>query len=141
MTKSHTLRRRPKQRRSKKQTKSRRQRGGKRGGIRGGNLGGNLGGKVVGKIYSNGCGHCVALEKPWEDLQKSLKGENIMFKNIEQNSMDKELETLNNTYLNGSEQKVSIQQGFPTIYKIDNGKVSYYDGIREMEPMKSWILI
>ena len=134
MAKSHT-RRRPKQKRNKKQTnKSRRHRGGKRGG--------NLGGKVVGKIYSNGCGHCVALEKPWDDLKNSLKEEKIVFKDIEASSnMDAELKTLNETYLNGSEQKVSLQQGYPTIYKIDNGKVSYYDGIRETEPMKSWILI
>lgn len=134
MAKSHT-RRRPKQKRNKKQTnKSRRHRGGKRGG--------NLGGKVVGKIYSNGCGHCVAMEKPWDDLKNSLKEEKIVFKDIEASSnMDAELKTLNETYLNGSEQKVSLQQGFPTIYKIDNGKVSYYDGIRETEPMKSWILI
>lgn len=133
MAKSHT-RRRPKQKRNKKQTnKSRRHRGGKRGG--------NLGGKVVGKIYSNGCGHCVAMENPWDDLKNSLK-EKIVFKDIEASSnMDAELKTLNETYLNGSEQKVSLQQGYPTIYKIDNGKVSYYDGIRETEPMKSWILI
>lgn len=133
MTKTHTRHRRPKQKRNKKQTKSRRHRGGKRGGN------GNLG-KVVGKIYSKGCSHCVELKIPWDDLTTSLK-EKVVFKDIEASKMDDELETLNNTYLNGSEQKVSLQQGFPTIYKIDNGKVSYYDGIREIEPMKSWILI
>ena len=135
MSKYHT-RRRPKQLRSrsrgKKQTnKSRRHRGGKRGG--------NSLDKVVGKIYSNGCGHCVALEKPWEDLKNSLKEEKVVFKDIEASNMDAELKTLNETYLAGKT-PVSVQQGFPTIYKIYKGKVSYYDGIREMEPMKSWII-
>ena len=122
--------RRPKQR---KQNKSRRLKRGRK------HSGGDTQMKVVGKIYSNGCGHCVVLEKPWDDLTKSLKGI-VIFKDIEANNMDKELVELNNTYLSGNTQQVSLQGGFPTIYKIDKGKVSYYDGIRDMEPMKSWIL-
>lgn len=124
-------RRRPKQR---KQNKSRRLKRGRK------HSGGDTQMKVVGKIYSNGCGPCGLLEKPWENLTNSLKGGSVVFKDIEASNMDKELAELNNTYLSGNKQQVSLQEGFPTIYKIDKGKVSYYDGIRDMEPMKSWIL-
>ena len=116
--------------------KSRKHRGGNR---RGKCFGGNSLGKVVGKIYSNGCGHCKTLKKPWNDLKIILKGGNVMFKDIEASNMDKELAGLNNEYLNGNQQQVSLQQGFPTIYKIDKGIVSYYDGEREIEPMKKFI--
>ena len=110
-----------------------------RGGNRRGKCFCNSLGKVVGKIYSNGCGHCKTLEKPWDDLKRILKGGNVMFKDIEASNMDKELVGLNNEYLNGKQQQVSLQQGFPTIYKIDKGIVSYYDGEREIEPMKKFI--
>jgi hypothetical protein len=100
----------------------------------------NTGGKkVVGKIYSNGCGHCVALEKPWQDVTNKLKGGNVVVKDIEASNMDNELKKLNNTYLGGNTQKVSLQVGFPTIYKINGGNVSYYEGNRDTEPILSWI--
>ena len=123
-------RRRPKQR---KQNKSRRLKRGRK------HSGGDSTSKVVGKIYSKGCSHCVSLKKPWEDLKNSLKGGSVIFKDIEARNMDKELADLNNTYLSGNKQQVSLQQGFPTIYKIDKGNVLYYDGNRDMEHMKSWI--
>jgi hypothetical protein len=126
-------RRRPKQR---KQNKSRRLKRGRK--HSGGDSTSNQM-KVVGKIYLNGCGPCGLLKEPWEDLTISLKGI-VVFKDIEASNMDKELVELNNTYLSGNKQQVSLQEGFPTIYKIDKGKVSYYNGIRDMEPMKSWIL-
>ena len=95
--------------------------------------------KVVGKIYSNGCGHCVALEKPWQDVTNKLKGGNVVVKDIEASIMDDELVKLNNKYLEGKQQQVSLQGGFPTIYKIYGGTVSYYDGKRDTEPMLNWV--
>ena len=31
--------------------------------------------------------------------------------------------------------------GYPTLFKIQNGKVEYYNGAREKEAMKSWFII
>lgn len=95
--------------------------------------------KVIGKIYSNGCGHCVSLAPLWEEIKQNLD-KSIIVKDIEATNMDTELATLNNTYLNGKTQQVSLQVGYPTIYKIDNGNVSYYEGMRETEAMKMWIM-
>ena len=104
------------------------------------NRGGNSSQKVVGKIYSNGCGHCVALEKTWQTITNKLKGMNVVVKDIEASIIDDELIKLNNTYLGGiNSPKVSLQVGFPTIYKINRGVVSYYEGNRDTEPLLSWI--
>ena len=35
-------------------------------------------------------------------------------------------------------EKVAVQGGYPTIFKIVNGVLSYYDGPREVDAMLAW---
>ena len=103
--------------------------------------------KVVafGKLYSNHCGHCIAMVEAWDAVNQDINpmaphSINIACENIEAGVIDAKLAELNQTY--GTD--VAVQGGYPTIFKIvqDNtGKkhVHYYNGSRSADAMKAWI--
>lgn len=100
---------------------------------------------VVGKIYATWCGHCVALEPRWKKLTQQLrknvpKKRNLVIAEIESENMDAGLAALNATHLPNSDKKVELNGGYPTIFKIMDGKVTYYEGPREVKPMVIWAL-
>jgi thiol-disulfide isomerase/thioredoxin len=100
---------------------------------------------VVGKIYATWCGHCVALEPKWKKLTQQLrknvpKKRNLVIAEIESENMDAGLAALNATHLPNSDKKVELNGGYPTIFKIMDGKVTYYEGPREVKPMLKWVL-
>jgi hypothetical protein len=90
---------------------------------------------VVGKLYMNGCGHCVTLEEPWNQMKKKIGGKVEVANDIEA-AQTKELNELNKQH--GS--NVSVQGGYPTIYKIKGKKVEYYNGKRITKELVSWAL-
>ena len=90
---------------------------------------------VVGKLYMNGCGHCVTLEEPWNQMKKKIGGKVTVADDIEA-AQTNELNELNKQH--GS--NVSVQGGYPTIYKIVGGKVEYYNGERTASKLMDWAL-
>jgi hypothetical protein len=97
---------------------------------------------VIGRIYSKTCVHCVAMQDEWKKLQKMLKqsGGNILMKDMEARQMDQQLPQVNKQFLGGSDQRVALQGGFPTLFKIKNKKVEYYGGERTADAMFNWAL-
>ena len=96
---------------------------------------------IVGKIYATWCGHCVALEPKWKTMTNQLRrNKNVVIAEIESETMESDLASLNSTHLPNSEHKVELNGGYPTIFKIVDGKVSYYEGPREVNPMLKWAL-
>jgi len=100
---------------------------------------------VVGKIYATWCGHCVALEPKWKKLTRQLRKmvpqkHNLVIAEIESENMDAGLASLNATHLPNSDKKVELNGGYPTIFKIVRGTVTYYEGPREVKPMLKWAL-
>lgn len=100
-------------------------------------------GKIVfGKIYANWCGHCKTLEPHWESLKGKMEGfQNVAFEEIESTNQDAELGRINNTYLNGSSNKVALQGGYPTIFCIKKNNVEYYNGQRDTDNMYKWCIM
>lgn len=98
---------------------------------------------TVGKLYSESCVFCSDMEDEWEKLETIVSGKKTKFKNvvkfhnIEAANLNNELPMLNETLVG---EKVADPSGFPTLYKHENGKVSYYQGAREVEPMKEWVI-
>lgn len=91
---------------------------------------------VVGKIYADWCGACQKLQPEWEKMEKILgKNKNFIFENIESANQDQGIEKVNNTYLAESVIKLSLQGGYPTIFKIKKGILTYYNGPREPDIM------
>ena len=102
---------------------------------------------ILGKIYADWCGHCNTLAPKWEIIKKKLKNKfphnsPPMVYKVEGAEIDdtkKGLETLR-PYLANPSEKVELQEGYPTIFKIVNGHLSYYEGPREVDPIIMWVM-
>jgi thiol-disulfide isomerase/thioredoxin len=105
---------------------------------------------IVGKFYSNGCGHCISMQKEWHVFEKYLKKKmpHVKIKNVEQSEIEEGKQDVNN--LLHPHAKVQVN-GFPTIFKFKNGKINYFDDFkskrikpdeytkREFKFFKEWI--
>lgn len=94
---------------------------------------------VVGKVYANWCGHCQALKPEWAKMKRNIHNKNgknrIVFVEIEESEINSKLNKLN------QEHNVNVQaNGYPTLFRIEGGKVDYYGGNRESSQMSQWFL-
>ena len=97
---------------------------------------------IVGKIYADWCGYCQMMQDDWDNLKRDL-GENKKIEfvdDIEQKNETDRVNDVNEKYLKKSPLKLSLQGGYPTIFKIKNGKISYFNGERRYDVMKRWFL-
>lgn len=98
---------------------------------------------VIGKIHAKWCGHCVALVPEWNKMKSELKKllgnkYQLVFAEIEQSQEKHKLPKINSTHLANSSKKVEIQGGYPTLFKIQGGKLDYYGGERQAGSMTKW---
>lgn len=88
------------------------------------------------KIYANWCGHCIRMAPEWEQmksLMETRKNKPEIFE-IESQQLNK-LEEFNN------QRRTNVTyKGFPTIVKVKNGAVSYYNGPRTSKEMFKWAM-
>ena len=90
---------------------------------------------IVCKIYANWCGHCQSLKPVWAELKNVLRAnKNITMIEIEESEMKEKMGTLKNI----CKKDIDVA-GFPTIVKICNKKVEYYQGERSVEGLRAWI--
>jgi len=94
---------------------------------------------IVGKIYANWCGHCQALKPEWAKMKKIIRrkgrGKKVKFVEIEESQMADKLPKFQQQY------NVQVDaNGFPSLFRLANGKVDYYQGNRSAHPMAEWYL-
>ena len=95
----------------------------------------------IGRIHAEWCGHCKSLKEPWKimkemislNMDNDLKHHHVHYhdfedKNDQSEDYNKKIDDFNNLYLSESPNKVSIQGGFPTLFRVLNGKLTYYNG-------------
>lgn len=93
---------------------------------------------IMGLIYANWCGHCKTTEPEWEIMEKMLKSySKIKCIKIEENEMNTQLPKINIAYLGESGDFV-VSNGYPTIFRIEDEKVKYYNGERTAVKMFNW---
>ena len=85
------------------------------------------------KIYANWCPHCIHMANDWDKMKRKLpKFINVV--EIEESELYK-LDKFNKKY-----KKNVVANGYPTIAKVANNKVYYYNGPRLMKNMLQWVL-
>lgn len=94
---------------------------------------------VIGKVYADWCGHCQTLKPEWAKMKKrvySKKGrKHVVFVEVEEKQIGNKLRKLE------KEHSVKVEaNGFPTLFQISNGKVKYYNGVRQSDEMANWYL-
>ena len=97
---------------------------------------------TIGLIYANWCGHCQSLKPEWQKMKynvmktPSYKRGIYRFSEIEHDKAPTEIEKINSG-LNGN--KLSAN-GYPTIFKVNRGKLKYYQGNRTAGELQKWFL-
>lgn len=88
-------------------------------------------------IYANWCPHCQSMKPQWNELKNQL-GSTIETIEIEDSDFDKDIKLRNieNNKLNG--EKIEVY-GYPTMFKIKNGRADYYGGNRTASEMYNWV--
>jgi len=89
---------------------------------------------IIGKVYADWCGYCQALKPKWEQLKRILPKGRVQTVEIEETETDKRAQ------FEKKHKKTINVNGYPTIFKIVDGKIEYYSGPREPEDMKRWVL-
>ena len=109
----------------------------------------------VGKIYADWCGHCQTLQPEWARMKKdvklalgrSLKNLHVEFVEIGDTPKNKAkgltvegmITKYNEKHLTKSAEKLK-GDGYPTVFKVLNGKLHYYTGNRDAKSMYSWYI-
>jgi hypothetical protein len=100
---------------------------------------------IYGRFYMNGCHYCELMEDEWNIFLKKMNNYNKLSKthkfinaDYEKNEMNNAMTFLKKYIRDGSSINV---KSFPTIYKIENGKISYYqdDSNRTCPFLFRWI--
>lgn len=88
-------------------------------------------------IYANWCPHCQSMKPEWNEMKNRL-GPMIETIEIEDADFDKDMKikTIENNKLNG--EKIEVN-GYPTMFKIQNGHPEYYGGNRTASDMYNWV--
>lgn len=94
---------------------------------------------IVGLIHANWCGHCQTLMPVWEEMVKTMKGnKSFHIVKIESSDLNKDARMAHiNSKLSKDSRKLEAN-AFPTIFKVKNGKLEYYDKEREAVAMRKW---
>jgi len=109
---------------------------------------------VMGKIFADWCGHCVALKPEWAKLKRDVKAAmGRYFKNVRVEfheigdtphnkarglTVDGMLEKFNGRHMSNSPEKLALDGGYPTLFKVHKGKIEYYKGSRDAKSMFQW---
>lgn len=102
---------------------------------------------VYGKLYSDACIHCITLQPIWDKLvshfdnhRNKFPHAHVMYKEvaIENKQMGPGIAEANNTYLFNSPTQIKSPIGFPTIFRIYDGKLEYFNGNRDYNTLVRW---
>jgi thiol-disulfide isomerase/thioredoxin len=100
---------------------------------------------VVGLIHADWCGHCQRLMPEWNamktDMIQNGFDENKIYQ-IEAADGDKQskIDSVNGTLDRNIENNQLVENGYPSIFKVDGNRIYYYSGNRTPAEMKQWFL-
>ena len=90
-------------------------------------------------MYANWCPHCNSMKGDWNELKRRL-GPMVVPIEIEDSepteSKQTKMDSIRAQFLNGEDIEM---YGYPTIFKIQNGRPEYYGGNRTADEMYNWV--
>lgn len=89
---------------------------------------------TVGKLYSNNCGYCKQMESDWDQMKQQVAGKVEVVDFEASDNFDEKLAKFNKE----RNTDVKLQGGYPTIFKIKGGQVSYHNGGRSAQELVNW---
>lgn len=98
---------------------------------------------TLGLLYANWCGHCQALKPEWKHLKGKINKDRQMREQckiveIESNEPRKDKKiAMVNKHISG-ENKL-VEDGYPTIFLVNHGKLEKYVGGRTSHEMHKWV--
>ena len=92
--------------------------------------------RIYGRIHAKWCGHCLSMAEDWVKIinDKLFLKDAVLF-DIEQSEEKEKIPQVNEHINKGGELKVG---GYPTIFKVVNGKVEYFNGTRTYDNIRKW---
>ena len=87
-------------------------------------------------VYADWCSYCNQMKPEWNEMKNRL-GANIETIEIEDSDFDKDtkIRDIQDRELNGEPLEIL---GYPTMFKIQNGRADYYGGNRTADAMTEW---
>ena len=95
---------------------------------------------VIGKIWATWCKYCIDLIPIWDNMKEIVTAKSkipIEFMETESEDLYK-IDKYNQT--NRHKTFIDKARGYPTIYKIVDGKIEYYAGEREANKIAEWMI-
>lgn len=82
--------------------------------------------KIIGLAYANWCPHCTSLKPHWDTMKQNLSSDCRVIE-VEESDFNKQnkIDEINHELKGDSELQI---HGYPTMFKINNGKIDYYNG-------------
>ena len=89
--------------------------------------------KIIGLAYANWCPHCTSLKPHWDTMKQNLSSDCRVIE-VEESDFNKQnkIDEINHELKGDSELQI---HGYPTMFKINNGKIDYYNGERDVKSM------
>ena len=98
---------------------------------------------TIGLIYAKWCIHCHHLIPIWNQMVNNIKKKSyqsspqyIVIEHSNLKNVD-EFNNQNSDYLNNERVQ---HNGFPTLFKIQNGKIDYYYGPKDPYTLEKWFM-
>lgn len=92
--------------------------------------------RVYGRFYADWCGHCKNMATEWANLiQDKLFLKDAILFDVKDDESNKKIPQINKHITDGNLVKLD---GFPTIFKIINGTIEYYNGEKTKNKLMEW---
>jgi len=95
---------------------------------------------IYGYFWMDGCGFCTSLHPIWNGIVTQMEAEHPEYFDIDFNKehIEEAISVLRDKGNLTEDEDITVT-GFPTIFRIKNGHIKYYEGERSKESIIKWL--